>query len=83
MYAAKVRVGLDGSIDGSTNAAWEKPLSEPLRGAEEEHDPLPNSIEFTSGNPRVEHTTGVVHLYKQMAREGATALVPALPVSPW
>ena len=77
MYAAKLKLGLqkDG-VEGSP--AWERELDKDWE-AESSADPFQGSIEFTAGNPRVEHTTGVVHLYRPIP-ENEPSVTPALPV---
>ena len=74
MYAAKVRVGL-GKVDDGMPGWGNIPVD-----TEEASDPTPDTIEFTAGNPRVEHTTGVVHLFKQIPQQTPTDVTPALPV---
>ena len=34
-------------------------------------------VAFTAGNPRVEHITGVVHLYRDTPQAGASSSAPA------
>lgn len=54
MYSVMVEVSENGAT--SSNRDWENEMEEPL--------------EFTVGNPRVEHITGVIHLFKNASGEG-------------
>ena len=73
MYAAKVKV----QGQQSTEAAREPLESGGLPDTQRADD----SISFSAGNPRVEHITGVVHLFRQVpVGQEAAALPPALPV---
>lgn len=78
MYAAKVKLRLTPPTALDTQrdeAAGELPEREETEDIE--------SIAFSAGNPRVEHITGIVHLFKEVP-QGSQALspLPALPVSP-
>ena len=78
MYAAKVKLGLapPAALEAQRDeAAGELPEREEGEGID--------SIAFSAGNPRVEHITGIVHLFKEVP-QGSQALspLPALPVSP-
>lgn len=74
MYAAKVRLGL-----GPAPA-------QPIQGERQDSkadqvDDQIDSIAFSAGNPRVEHITGVVHLFKEVpASSQPVGPIPALPV---
>jgi hypothetical protein len=73
MYALKVQVGLQKDTGTSDETA---PESTPNDDSELDH------VDFTAGNPRVEHITGVVHLYRTVphtlplheSETGATAV---------
>ena len=80
MYAAKVRLGLDGLKDGASELQ-SKDGHEENDDAENLSEPWSDSIEFTAGNPRVEHVTGTVHLYRQIPESSQHDVLPALPVS--
>jgi len=69
MYAAKVKLGL------STPSVKSSP-PEHSEGPEDE------VVGFSAGNPRVEHITGVVHLFRTVPDASQDLLpAPALPVS--
>ena len=73
MYAAKVKV----QGQQSTQAAREPVDSEGVPDTQIADD----SISFSAGNPRVEHITGVVHLFRQVpVGQEAAVIPPALPV---
>jgi len=38
---------------------------------------LTNQVAFTAGNPRVEHITGVVHLYRDVPADSVVAAQPS------
>lgn len=78
MYAAKVRIGLDDCENG--NASWPVEAQSTETRLEEGDEPWRESIAFASGNPRVEHTVGVVHLYREMSGSSPGIVAPALPV---
>ena len=79
MYAAKVRLGL--ADDKSGRGAYP---NDGIQAEQDEAESLQetwqDSIEFSAGNPRVEHITGTVHLYREIP-EASLDVVPALPVS--
>ena len=76
MYAAKVKLG-------QTAARFfeERPENATESTLVEDNDDV-ESVAFSAGNPRVEHITGLVHLFKEVPK-GPQALnpLPALPVS--
>ena len=75
MYAAKVKIGLKGA--GPDEIASEAAEDVPGLSISDEVD----TITFSAGNPRVEHVTGVVHLFKEVpATSQPIGPLPALPV---
>lgn len=79
MYAVKVEVKNDKTGEGSsasTSGAFLVPDVDagPCSNAEVDE------IQVSVGNPRVEHLTGIVHLYRQTHEAGTFS--PKLPVQP-
>ena len=68
MYAAKVRLGLNSTV------VEDAPAEQPDVQAED-------VVGFSAGNPRVEHITGIVHLFRTVPNASQDVLpAPALPV---
>lgn len=67
-YAVRVRVAPDtAEKDREKSEAASSVASEILKRAPEPAGPdEDNKIRFSAGNPRVEHVTGVVHLYREV-----------------
>ncbi|CAK0773568.1 hypothetical protein CVIRNUC_004079 [Coccomyxa viridis] len=67
MYALKVEV----SHEASTSAQAEP--SGPTLTPSSESAQKPETIQVSAGNPRVEHITGLIHLYRQLGQRNAAA----------
>ena len=67
MYALKVEV----NSEASTSAHAEP--SGPLFNPSSESACNTETIQISAGNPRVEHITGLVHLYRQLGQRNAAA----------
>lgn len=69
MYVLKIEVK---SEDGAESSA---------PGTGDEQDAEVDEVQVSAGNPRVEHLTGIVHLYRQTkGRDEAEGSAPAVPV---
>ena len=67
MYALKVEV----SREASTSAQAEP--SGPTLTPSSESAHKTETIQVSAGNPRVEHITGLIHLYRQLGQRNAAA----------
>lgn len=75
MYAAKVKVGLLLAKDAEARAPDKA-------NSKSSHEPELEAVAFSAGNPRVEHISGIVHLFREVpANNQASVPLPALPVS--
>ena len=67
MYALKVEV----SREASTSAQAEP--SGPTLTPSSESAQTTETIQVSAGNPRVEHITGLIHLYRQLGQRNSAA----------
>jgi BRCA1-associated protein len=70
MYVLKIEVKKEVAADSSAT------------GPGGEQDAEVDEVQVSAGNPRVEHLTGIVHLYRQTkGRDEGEASAPAVPVN--
>lgn len=79
MYAVKVKVTGEASTSSASDAVKNSGTS--LLNSNE-GDRETETIQVSAGNPRVEHITGLIHLYRQLGeRSSAGEARPLRPVS--
>lgn len=77
MYAAKVKLGIGPDSHANREASDQSEMS--TSGSNDRIE----TLAFSAGNPRVEHITGIVHLYREVpANSQSLGPPPALPVKP-
>eukprot|EP00884_Botryococcus_braunii_P015374 jgi/Botrbrau1/251/Bobra.0022s0225.1 len=71
MYAVRVRVDPKATkADGQETKAAQEVTNSFLDNASRDSSSEASAIPISAGNPRVEHVTGVVHLYKEVPSRG-------------
>lgn len=92
MYALKVKLGssikIEDEISEEASRLADALLKEQQRTCDRDEDdaavlPEGDSLDFSAGNPRVEHITGVIHLFRMVPlgkQEGEAATGPAGPL---
>ena len=79
MYVIKVKLTKEAGTCGQTELAGE---SGPSLASASLADGDTETIQVSAGNPRVEHVTGLVHLYRELGKRGnAGRAKPSLAVS--
>lgn len=84
MYAVKVNVKQspeDAELSEEASRLATELLSEQSLDTAGSSDHIQDAVSFSAGNPRVEHLTGKVHLYRQVSSDAFSHQRPQLPVS--
>ena len=84
MYAVKVNVKQsieDAELSEEASRLATALLAEQTLEATGSSDHIQDAVSFSAGNPRVEHLTGKVHLYRQISNPEHTQHRNQLPVS--
>ena len=84
MYAVKVNVKQspeDAELSEEASRLATELLAEQSLDTAGSSDHIQDAVSFSAGNPRVEHLTGKVHLYRQVSSDAFSHQRPQLPVS--
>ncbi len=84
MYAVKVNVKQsieDAELSEEASRLATALLAEQTLEATGSSDHIQDAVSFSAGNPRVEHLTGKVHLYRQISNPEQAQHRNQLPVS--
>lgn len=83
MYAVKVNVRKtdeDAELSEEASRLATELLAEQVLEATGSSDHIQDAVAFSAGNPRVEHLTGKVHLYRQISTPEEAQKKNQLPV---
>ena len=84
MYAVKINTSNsahDAQLSDEASRLAAELLAEQAAELASNSDHIKETVAFSAGNPRVEHITGKVHLYRQVSKAQDSYVKPQLPVS--